>query len=332
MPPTAAPAPRPLASETAPAPLVGLAAPAPLVGLAAPAPLVGLAAPAPLVGLAAPVAVHGPDPMVPRPFRVAGTRLDTRDTVTLSLEPDDGPPLRFRAGQFTMLHAFGVGEVPISISADPTRPGPLMHTIRDVGAVTHALVGAAPGTTVGVRGPFGNGWEVSDGAGGDVVIVAGGIGLAPLRPALMELAGRRDDYGRVVLLYGARSPGDVLFGDDLRAWADAHRICVEVTVDYGPPQWAGRVGLVTALVARAGFDAPRTLALVCGPEVMMRYTATALVERGVRRDRIRLSMERNMKCGVGLCGHCQFRELFLCLDGPVLGYDVLAPMLPMREL
>ena len=272
------------------------------------------------------------DPMLPRAFTVVDTRLDTRDTVTLALEPIDGPPLAHRAGQFTMLHAFGVGEVPISICGDPTRPGPLLHTIRDVGSVTHALVTAAPGTTIGVRGPFGTGWDVADGMGGDVVIVTGGIGLAPLRPAILDVVSQRSAYNRVVLLYGARSPEDILFGDDMAAWAKEHDIEVEVTVDYGPPSWTGRVGLVTGLVARAGFDPLHSLALVCGPEVMMRYAATALVARGVRPDRIRLSMERNMKCGIGLCGHCQMRELFLCVDGPVLDYARLAPLMDIQEL
>jgi NAD(P)H-flavin reductase len=168
--------------------------------------------------------------------------------------------------------------------------------------------------------------------GGDIVIVTGGIGLAPLRPAIWEVVSRRSDYDRVVLLYGARSPEDILFDDDMRAWAERHDIAVEVTVDYGPPSWTGRVGLVTTLVSRAGFDPLHSLALVCGPEVMMRYAATALIARGVPDTRIRLSMERNMKCGVGLCGHCQLRELFLCVDGPVLGYDRLAPLMDVREL
>ena len=285
------------------------------------------------MSLANPVGLRpGADPMAPRPFRVLGTRLDTRDTVTLSLAPVAGPPLAHAAGQFTMLHAFGVGEVPISISGDPTRPGPLMHTIRDVGAVTHALATAPPGATIGVRGPYGTGWDVADGMGGDLVVVAGGIGLAPLRPALLEVAAHRADYGRVVLLYGARAPEDVLFGTDLAAWAQEHDISVEITVDYGPPSWAGRVGLVTGLIPRAGFDPHHALALVCGPEVMMRYTAMALVERGVPAQRVRLSMERTMKCGVGLCGHCQLRELFLCVDGPVLSYDRLRPLMEVREL
>lgn len=289
-------------------------------------------APLSAAALAALHARAATDPMLPRPFRVVATHLDTRDTVTMSLEPVDGVPLAHAAGQFTMLDAFGVGEVPISICGDPTRPGPLMHTIRDVGSVTHALVTAEPGTEVGVRGPFGTGWEVADGRGDDVVLVAGGIGLAPLRPALLEVVAHRADYARVVLLYGARSPEDILFAEDLRAWAEQHRVTVEVTVDYGPPSWTGRVGLVTTLVPRAGFDPARTLALVCGPETMMRHVCTALVARGVPHDRIRLSMERNMKCGIGLCGHCQLRELFLCVDGPVLGYDRLAPLMEVREL
>lgn len=272
------------------------------------------------------------DPMLPRPFRVVGSHLDTADTVTLSLEPLDGQHLDFAAGQFTMLHAFGVGEVPISICGDPTTPGPLMHTIRDVGNVTHSLVCAQIGSVIGVRGPYGTGWDVADGTGGDIVIVAGGIGLAPLRPVLWDIAARRETYGRVVLLYGARSPDDILFAEGLHTWAQHHRIGVEITVDYGPPSWGGRVGPVTTLVTRAGFDPHNTLALVCGPEIMMTLTANALLNRGVTPDRLRMSMERNMKCGVGLCGHCQLRELILCVDGPVLPYSRLAPLMDIREL
>jgi NAD(P)H-flavin reductase len=272
------------------------------------------------------------DPFLPRPFVVRQHRQDTRDTYTLVLEPRDGVPMPFGAGQFTMMHAFGAGEAPISISGDPGRPEVLEHTIRNVGAVTRALVRAHPGTELGIRGPFGTGWEVSSGRGGDVVFVAGGIGLAPLRPAILDVCAARGDYGRVLVLYGARTPEDILFGDDLRRWAEEHDIGVQVTVDNGQHAWRGRVGLVTQLVTRGGFDAANTLALVCGPEVMMRYAAVALAERGVPRARLRLSMERNMKCGVGLCGHCQLREYFLCVDGPVLSYEVLEPLMSRAEL
>lgn len=268
----------------------------------------------------------------PRPFVVTQSRRDTQDTHTLMLEALDRGGLSFRPGQFTMLYAFGIGEVPISISGDPAVTGTLQHTIRDVGAVSHALAEAEPGTVLGVRGPFGTGWEVQDGRGGDVVFIAGGIGLAPLRPAILEVCAAREDYGRVLLLYGARTPEDILYAEDLRQWAGVHDIDVSVTVDMGQHAWSGRVGLVTRFIPRAAFDPDHTLALVCGPEVMMRHAAAGLLDRGVPPRGLRLSMERNMKCGVGLCGHCQLRELFICLDGPVLSYDRLAPLIARAEL
>lgn len=269
--------------------------------------------------------------MVPRLFRLVARRQDTADTFTVLLEPSDGVRLDFAPGQFTMLSAFGVGEVPISVSGAAHVTGPLQHTVRDVGGVTHAFARASVGDLLGVRGPYGTGWDVADGHGADVVIVAGGIGLAPLRPAVLEVLSRRDRYGRVVLLYGARRPDDLLFPDELTDW-ERDGVEVLVTVDHGPPSWTGRVGLVTALISRAGFDPARTLALVCGPEVMMRHTAAALVDRGVRPDRIRVSLERNMRCGVGLCGHCQYRELFVCVDGPVLEYARVVGLLGLREV
>jgi NAD(P)H-flavin reductase len=270
--------------------------------------------------------------MVPRPFIVTDNRRDTRDTVTLELVAADGEPLVFAPGQFTMLSGFGAGEVPISISGDPAHPEVLQHTIRNVGGVTRTLAHAEPGTALGIRGPYGRGWEVADGRGGDVVFVAGGIGLAPLRPAILEVCADRSSYGQVRLLYGSRTPEDILFTSDLHAWARHHGIVVEEIVDAGTLGWHGHVGLVTQLAARGGFDPARTLALVCGPEVMMRYAAQALHDRGVAPPSIRLSMERNMKCGVGLCGHCQLRELFLCIDGPVLPYDRLEPLMNRAEL
>ena len=270
--------------------------------------------------------------MLPRRFRVTAARRETADTRTLDLVALDGDALEFTPGQFTMLLAFGVGEVPISISGDPARPEVLQHTIRDVGSVSHALAAAPVGAVLGVRGAYGTGWEVERAHGGDVVVVAGGIGLAPLRPAILQVAAERERFGSVLLLYGARNPEEVLYAEEQRAWAHEHDLHVEVIVDAGSHGWRGRVGLVTQLVERAEFDAPDTLALVCGPEVMMRHAARALVERGVRPEQVRLSMERNMQCGVGLCGHCQLGELFCCLDGPVLGYDRLAPLMACAEL
>jgi NAD(P)H-flavin reductase len=267
----------------------------------------------------------------PRPFRVCASRRETDDTVTIELESLDSRGLPFAPGQFTMVGPLGVGDVPISISGHPGRPQQLVHTIRDVGGVTRALCQASEGDVLAVRGPFGVGWRVSDGTGGDIVIVAGGVGLAPLRSAVIEVVASRREYGRVSVLYGARTANDVLFGADLAAWT-SDDMQVAVTVDRASTAWTGRVGLVTELLSQATFDPARTLALVCGPEVMMRYVAGELTARGVPPTRIRLSLERNMRCGVGLCGHCQLREYLICVDGPVLSLDAVRPLLGVREL
>lgn len=268
--------------------------------------------------------------LAPRPFRVVRARRDTYDTVTLTLEPVDGVPLAFEAGQFTMLTAYGAGEVPISISGAPGE-ALLEHTIRDVGGVTRVLARTTPGDVLGVRGPLGVGWQAEDVGGGDLVVVAGGIGLAPVRPAVLQALAARVPCARIVVLVGARTPADLLYVDELETWRRSG-VDVDVTVDRADASWGGRVGLVTVLLEAARFDPSRALALVCGPEVMMRHVARALVARGVPAHRVRLSMERNMKCGVGLCGHCQLREFLLCVDGPVLEYDRLASLLAVPEL
>jgi NAD(P)H-flavin reductase len=207
-----------------------------------------------------------------------------------------------------------------------------VHTVRDVGGVTRAWCAADPGDVLGVRGAFGRGWEVTDGEGGDVVVVAGGIGLAPLRPAVLAVLAHRRDYERVILLCGARTSSDVLFLEQLREWGAHRDLEVAVTVDRAPTSWTGPVGVVTELIPGVRFDPARTLALVCGPEVMMRYVADALVSRGVPADRVRLSVERNMRCGVGLCGHCQLRDHLVCVDGPVFPLDMVRPHLDIPEL
>ena len=269
-------------------------------------------------------------PLAPAPCRIRRVARETRDTFTLEL--DVAPPPAFRPGQFAMLYAFGVGEVPISYSGDPARSGVAVHTTREVGPVTRALGALRRGATLGCRGPYGTPWPLDDARGHDVVLVAGGIGLAPLRPAVYALAARRAEFGRVVVLYGTRGPADVLFARDLERWRRTADIDVQVTVDAGTPTWKGNVGVVTGLVPRATFDPSRTVALLCGPEVMMRFAAEALRARGVPSARIFVSLERNMKCAVGWCGHCQLGAAFVCRDGPVFGYDVAERLLAIREL
>ncbi len=233
-------------------------------------------------------------------------------------------------GQFTMLYAFGVGEVPISSSGDSTGPGPLVHTVRAVGAVSRAICAARPGDVLGVRGPFGNMWPLEP--GGDVVIVAGGIGLAPLRDAIHHVIANRHEHGEISLLYGARTPEDLLYKRELQRWRARLDIDVEVTVDGAGPGWRGRVGLVTKLIEGARFDPAATRALVVGPEVMMRFVAAALLDRGIPASAIYVSMERNMRCGIGLCGHCQLGPTLICRDGAVYSWAQIEPWLVVQEL
>ncbi len=271
------------------------------------------------------------EPMTPRPFRVRSNHDELEDTYTLELEPPGGS-FPFTPGQFTMLYAFGVGEVPISISGHPGRPEALVQTIRGVGAVTRALRNVAPGDIVGVRGPFGTSWPVDAAEGRDVVIAAGGIGLAPLRPAIYQVLADRDRFDRVVILYGARNPSELLFADELQDWRGRLDADVLVTVDNAGRDWHGSVGVVTKLIRRAPFDPHNAWAFVCGPEIMMRFTAQELVTRGVAPETITLSMERNMKCAIGFCGHCQYGPKFVCRDGPVFGYPELEPYLLVKEV
>jgi len=271
-----------------------------------------------------------PAPMTPRPFRVVRRRRDTHDTVTLELEPDAGPPLEAKPGQFTMLYAFGIGEVPISVSR--TDGSVLVHTVRAVGAVTDAICAAKPGAVLGVRGPFGNTWPVEEARGRDVVIVAGGIGLAPLRPALLHVLRNRGDYEAAVLLYGSRTPRDLLYRTELERLGAQAEIEVRVTVDAADADWRGNVGVVPKLIGDAAFEPANAIAMICGPEIMMRYAAEGLLARGVAGDQVFVSMERNMTCGLGYCGHCQLGPTLICRDGPVYRWDLLEPLLGVREL
>lgn len=271
------------------------------------------------------------EPMLPVPYRVRHRRPQTRDTATLRLVPVDRALAPFRPGQFTMLYARGIGEVAISISGDASlADGEIEQTVRDVGAVSHALYGAEPGTVLGVRGPFGRGWDVESARGGDVVIVAGGVGLAPLRPVVLAVLADRAAYGRVVLVAGARTPGDFLYRDEFSTWERA--IEVRRTVDQPAEGWEGEVGFVTEPLAGVSVVPGRTTAFLCGPEPMMRFSAQVLLRAGLAATDIRVSLERNMQCGTALCGHCQLGPLLLCRDGPVVSYAEAEPLLLVREL
>jgi NAD(P)H-flavin reductase len=271
--------------------------------------------------------------LLPHLFRVESRRRETADTFTLTLTPADSEhPWPFAPGQFNMLTAFGIGEVPISISGDPAEPRRLIHTIRAVGAATKTLCRLTRGEILGVRGPFGTAWPVKEAEDSDLVIVAGGLGLAPLRPAIYHALAHRAAYGILELIYGARTPEDILYYRELERWRGRFDARVHVTVDSASEDWRGRVGVVTKIIAQAQFDPPNTVALVCGPGVMMRFTVQELLNRGVSLDNIYVSLERNMQCGLGLCGHCQLGPLFICKDGPVFPFSRVKNWFEKREV
>lgn len=287
--------------------------------------MVRLAEEAPLEGASA-------DPMLPHFMTVERARYDNYDTFTLELIPPESRPFLFKPGQFNMIGLLGIGEVPISISGDPNRPNVLVHTTREVGMTTRALGRVRPGDHVTIRGPFGNSWPIELGEGRDVLLVAGGIGLAPLRPVIYHILDHRARFGRLFVLYGARSPRDLIYEKEVSRWRSRMDIDFLVTVDRGDAGWRGSVGVVTRLVPRLPLQTDNLVVMVCGPEIMMRFTVKELLDRGVGPDTIHVSLERDMKCGIGLCGHCQVRGEFICRDGPVYRYDKVSELMSVREL
>ncbi len=271
--------------------------------------------------------------MVPVPHRVTERVQETADTWTLHLEPPAGAngDRAFSPGQFNMVYAFGAGEVPVSISGSSETDTPLVHTIRDVGPVTRAICAARPGDTLGVRGPFGSAWPLQEAEGQDLVVVAGGLGLAPLRSTVLAAFERPGRFDSTHVLYGGREPAQLLYREEIGRWASAG-LPTALTVDSSDGDWAGEVGVVTKLIERAPFDPDRAVAMVCGPEAMMRFSARALRARGVTAERIHISMERNMKCAITHCGRCQLGPTFVCREGPVFRLSEIQDLLEIREL
>jgi NAD(P)H-flavin reductase len=269
--------------------------------------------------------------MMPVPLELRRFIRETHDTFTIDLAPPEGG-FAFRPGQFNMLYLFGTGEVPISLSGDPGDPTRIVHTIRAYGAVTSRMASLKKGDFLGVRGPFGQGWPIEAQTGKDILLVAGGIGIAPLKPVIHHILAARDSYGRVMILYGERTPGDLLYRNRLEQWRGRFDLEIDVTVDSAREGWRGNVGFVTGLIPRAGIDASSTVAMLCGPEIMMAHAIRELEELGIEQHRIFISMERNMKCGIGLCGHCQLGPVFVCREGPVFDYKRVFHLFRKREL
>jgi NAD(P)H-flavin reductase len=280
-----------------------------------------------------PAAVHDDKFLLPAWAEVTAIQPEVEGIATFWLrfeDPDLHAAYAFRPGQFNMLYVPGYGEAAISISSDPLYRDSFGHTIRFVGNVTRAISRLKIGDKVGVRGPFGTCWPIESMEGNDIIIAAGGIGLPPLRPAIYHILRNRSKYGHVHLLYGARTPGDLLYTGEFDEWRKAD-IQVQVTVDRADETWQGQVGVVPMLFYRFRIDPNRSSVLTCGPEVMIRFVVFEALARRLPTDQIFVSLERNMKCGQGFCGHCQLGPFFICKDGPVFPYTALEPYFSVED-
>ncbi len=251
----------------------------------------------------------------------------TEDTRTYRLRlKNDGDKLDFRSGQFNMVGLPGFGEAPFTFSAPPQADGTFEHSIRAVGRLTKGLVKLKPGDVLHVRGPFGTAWPLEEAKGKDVLIVAGGVGMIPLRPFLLQVFQSREEYGKVVILFGARTPGELIYSDEFDSWRNQPDTTLLLTVDEVPPgeTWDGHTGVVTGLFGEMDIEPENAVVLTCGPPIMMRFVARGLLLRRFSAAKIYVSLERRMKCGTGHCGHCQIGPKFVCKDGPVFRYEEVA--------
>jgi len=263
---------------------------------------------------------------MPNPYRPGRAKLwkvttETPTIKTFALAPEGG--LEFEAGQFVEVTVPGLGEAPFTPSSSPSRSDELEVTVMNAGSVTAAMHGMDAPAQLGVRGPFGNAYPLEEYEGRDLLVMGGGVGLAPLRSLLYALVEERDRFGRIILCYGARSPADIVYRDEVRSWQSDSAMEVHLTVDNADESWAGKVGVVTTTLEDVSVDTPRAAGIVCGPPIMMKFATMALLEKGFRPESLYLSMERNMSCGIGKCGHCRIGEYYVCRDGPVFTYAQL---------
>lgn len=270
----------------------------------------------------------GNDPFVPHLAEIVEVHRETRGVYTYRLrfrEEEMRRSYRFLPGQFNMVYVFGVGEVAISIVSDPDDPDLLDHTIRIVGNVTGALERLKEGDTIGLRGPYGSAWPLKEAEGKEVIVVTGGLGCAPVVSVINYIALRRERYGRLKILHGVKTPKDLLYRERFRSWQRHPNTEVYLTVDHPDKAWKYNVGVVTNLFDQVEIDSQNSMVMMCGPEIMMRATARNLLARGMAADRTYVSLERNMKCAIAFCGHCQLGPTFVCREGPVYRYDRIQP-------
>lgn len=273
------------------------------------------------------------DKLLPFEATIKWIKKETRDTATYALKincKDIQRDYKFRPGQFNMIYIPGVGESPISISSCPSDVD-LLHTIRIAGDVTTAISKLKPGDIIGIRGPFGKGWPMEEIQDNDLMIIAGGLGIAPLRSVIRSIV-KGQHKGKKYILYGAKTPKDIIFRDEFPRYRDVFDIFL--AVDKADPEeyWRADIGIVTGLLNKVSFNPLNTIAFVCGPEVMMQSVVKELIIRGVPGEKIYISMERNMNCGTGICGHCMFGPKFVCKDGPVFRFTDIEEFLGIKEI
>jgi sulfite reductase subunit B len=262
------------------------------------------------------------DIYLPSPATVGEVKTMTAMERFFSFRLDSGQPLGHMPGQFAEVSIPGIGEAPISISSSPTRVGSFEMVVRNVGNVTGAMHNLSAGDKVFIRGPFGTTFPVDDAMKGkDVLFICGGIGLIPVRSAIQYVLDNRDDYGRVMILLGAKTPSDRLFVDEFEQWRSVKNVTLLQTVDRRDENWYGAEGVITTLMPLVKIDETRTIAIICGPPIMYKFVITELLKFKLRDDQIYLSLERHMKCGVGKCGHCQINNIYVCQDGPVFKFS-----------